>query len=1002
MHSCPYSAALPMMWLMLVAVSPSSAQPPLPKVPDEFQATIFAEPPKVNYPVCLTAAPTGEVFVGIDKQGSLGKKPGEGRIVRCIDTDGDGKADKINTFAEMDHPRGLIYDSGKLWVLHPPFLTLYHDDNRDGVADRKETLITGITTEYLTKRGADHTTNGIRMGIDGWIYIAIGDFGFVNAKGTDGRTLTMRGGGIVRVRPDGTEMEIFVRGLRNILDVCIDPRLNMFTRDNTNDGGGWDIRLSHIVQGAHYGYPSLFKNFSEEMMLPLADYGGGSGCGGMFVAEPSLPKRYQRALLTCDWGRNIVFFHPLEQAGATYRPKQETFVAISRPTDIDVDGSGRLYISSWHGGRFNYQGENVGYVAQLRPKDWKPVAFPDLSKLSDSDLLEQIKSDSYVRRFHTQREILRRGKKDSLVDGVKKLMEKGESLDTRVAAMFSYKQLAGSAAIPNLVSLLKDDQVREYALRALADRKSELKGVPTSSFVEALKDNNPRVRLAALVGLGRLGETSAAESILPLSVPPKEKTRKPRGFRTSVVKKKRSAKIDVDITGAKKLFLVVGDGGNGTGSDHADWLEPLLVGPKGNKKLTELKWTKAKAGWGGVYVDRNCRNMPLSYKGKPASFGIGTHSHSVIEYDLPPGFTRFTALGVLDDSCRGQGTVQFMVFVDELPSSFAPQFNPERTIPHIAQRVLIQLNAKQACLKALDRPHRRGALLALRWMHDKSVVDGLIARLGTRDAELRRALLKTLVRLYYREGEYKGGWWGTRPDTTGPYYKRAKWSQTDRIEETLRKELLKRSDSKTVNLMLTELNRHHVNLKDLPPDLAKLAKKRDFAPTIAVKVPTFDKNNPKQLGNIAFEKVLTHTLDAKGDVSVGKKLFARQSCAACHTVAKGQQPIGPSLVDIGKRYKRQQLIESIVKPSAQIAQGFATNVILTKEGKLYTGFIVREAADELELRTSEGKSHLVAKSLIEVRKNSKVSAMPDGLANNLTVEELASLIAYLQSIRSEE
>ena len=140
--------------------------------------------------------------MGVDPQGSLGKEPGQGKVLRCIDTDGDGRADRINTFAKMDHPRGLIYDAGSLWVLHPPFLSYYRDENGDGEADHHETLLTGISTDEVNRRGADHTTNGIRLGIDGWIYIAVGDFGFTLAEGTDGRQLSRRGGGIVRVRPD--------------------------------------------------------------------------------------------------------------------------------------------------------------------------------------------------------------------------------------------------------------------------------------------------------------------------------------------------------------------------------------------------------------------------------------------------------------------------------------------------------------------------------------------------------------------------------------------------------------------------------------------------------------------------------------------------------------------------------------------------------------------------------------------------------------------------------
>ena len=121
------------------------------------------------------------------------------------------------------------------------------------------------------------------MGIDGWIYIAVGDFGFHEAVDRTGKKLTMLGGGIVRVRPDGTEMEIYTHGTRNIYDVAIDPYMNIFTRDNTNDGKGWNIRFSHHIQSGEYGYPLLFKHFTEEILPGLVDLGGGSGTGSLFM-----------------------------------------------------------------------------------------------------------------------------------------------------------------------------------------------------------------------------------------------------------------------------------------------------------------------------------------------------------------------------------------------------------------------------------------------------------------------------------------------------------------------------------------------------------------------------------------------------------------------------------------------------------------------------------------------------------------------------------------------
>src|SRR5690242_10666950 len=105
--------------------------------------------------------------------------------------------------------------------------------------------------------------------------------------------------------------------------------------------------------------------------------------------------------------------------------------------------------------------------------------------------------------------------------------------------------------------------------------------------------------------------------------------------------------MDVDIAGAKQLYLVVTDGDDSFACDWSDWAEPRLVGPKGEKKLTELKWRSASSQWGAVHIDRNADGQPMKIDGKPVSYGIGTHANSLIMFDLPPGFTRFKARGGL-------------------------------------------------------------------------------------------------------------------------------------------------------------------------------------------------------------------------------------------------------------------------------------------------------------------------------------------------------------------
>ena len=112
-----------------------------------------------------------------------------------------------------------------------------------------------------------------------------------------------------------------------------------------------------------------------------------------------------------------------------------------------------------------------------------------------------------------------------------------------------------------------------------------------------------------------------------------------------------SVPIELDITGAKSLLLEVNDGGDGSGYDWADWMEPRLIGPAGEKKLTELKWKKLE---GRAMVNKNQGGGPLKVDAKDVPYGIGTHANSKIVYELPEGYTKFVARGGLDNGGTDQ------------------------------------------------------------------------------------------------------------------------------------------------------------------------------------------------------------------------------------------------------------------------------------------------------------------------------------------------------------
>jgi putative heme-binding domain-containing protein len=136
----------------------------------------------------------------------------------------------------------------------------------------------------------------------------------------------------------------------------------------------------------------------------------------------------------------------------------------------------------------------------------------------------------------------------------------------------------------------------------------------------------------------------------------------------SPLMEKGALKIDVDLSGATRLYLVVDDGGNGNGCDWADWIEPRLVFADGEKSLCDLDWSDARAGWGQVLRNSNCNGGSLSVGGKPFARGIGTHAASEIAYALPQGQAlRLRATIGPDDQGVAQGcgtSVRFRVFAE--------------------------------------------------------------------------------------------------------------------------------------------------------------------------------------------------------------------------------------------------------------------------------------------------------------------------------------------------
>src|SRR5262249_2939683 len=399
--------------------------PPL-QVPDAFKATLFACDPLIEYPSAIALGPRpGSLFVATDYLTGLGSQIDRRDEIRLIeDTDGDGYADKATVFASgFNSIQGLAYHNGTVYVMHAPYLTALRDTKVIGKADERRDLLKGLGLPPETDPVRLHNANGVVAGHDGWLYLALGDHGCDVAR-PEGDRLVHEGGGILRCRPDGRDLHVYATGLRNIYDIALDEELNVFVRDNENDGGDYKIRVCHSFFGADHGYPYLYYERPDEALAPLADLGLGSSAGGVCYLERQFPAEYRGNLFFCEWGRAVVRY-PLARSGASFAPVKEADFAAGaandpygfKPTDLVADRDGSLFVSDWADGQRPRRGRGriyrVRYVGEGAEKPAAPEedgAEPTLSQLRD-----RLQSESYFERCRAQEACDRRAKQGSAI-----------------------------------------------------------------------------------------------------------------------------------------------------------------------------------------------------------------------------------------------------------------------------------------------------------------------------------------------------------------------------------------------------------------------------------------------------------------------------------------------------------------------------------------------------------------------------------------------------------
>lgn len=168
----------------------------------------------------------------------------------------------------------------------------------------------------------------------------------------------------------------------------------------------------------------------------------------------------------------------------------------------------------------------------------------------------------------------------------------------------------------------------------------------------------------------------------------------------------------------------------------------------------------------------------------------------------------------------------------------------------------------------------------------------------------------------------------------------------------------------------------------------------------------------KMSGNRRFIKKWQHHYFGKAadnltdrNIERGKAIFVQATCSRCHSTNPDEPKLSANLVDLGKRFRGSKLLTQMVRPSADIHKDYQTQMVMVDDGRMLTGLVIEEDDNRIKIVTNllkPDKVDTVSKDSIEERKTAALSAMPSGLLDTYSVEEILDLVAYVETMSPAE
>ena len=987
----------------------------LPNVPEGFKVEFFAREPDISHVICMCFDDKGRMFVGGGPQFRLPKEDtAKDKVLILLDKKDEGKATEFKVFAEgFNCIQALAWKGKDLWVCHAPEVTICRDTDGDDVADE-------FIDVYTDLGPLRHGLHGFNWAPDGKLYMSQGnntctkdapkvwrDLMHVVSDAPDVQPLRKytkaewkskfvkphneeSEGGILRCDPDGKGLEIWSRGMRNPWDIGYDTAFNWVAGDN--DDGPEHDRVFSPFYGSHFGkrhaWSYSWTGENNPCTVPISTLfknASGSAVGVVFNTTEQFPKQYQNCFFMGDSdGEKVYYFHP-EWEGAQMKVKLETFAstpkigasALFLPTDVEVGPDGALYVVGW-GSSYGsnvapyYKGDenvkiNEGRVFRIwntkapviSREKWCPAKrSKPMADWTFAELMEDMGHQIPVWRVNAQDEFVRRG--NAVQQDLLKALQSGTlSTGQETWTIWALGRMApGDAAMDKIVAGFladKNQNLRMQAVRIAAFRKAASLAPDLAAL---LTDGDARVRFETGLALWHMGAKDQINAIQTAAAGEKDRLcfyAQWRGMQELMTPETLKPLLKESRAGLRRAALLA-----------------LLE----TKSLTPLDVL-------GFITDKD-----------PETRQIAVLWISKAGKDLPAG-----------------------PLLDMLA---APEVETRASALACLARTTLTADQQKTIAAFHAKAQGEERALALRAIaSDPAILDTLWAELKNENAMVRDAALDGLLK---HEKEI-AAFALPRLGDAAPYQrdaaivalasaKKLDWTPDEAQVKALQKTFNSSPDLGTRRAVTTVLSKAKGIDKspaskvageiaqkasadsdqEIAEDGAKLCKK------MHLEVKTAEKK-----AGTSVEQVMP--LLAAADPKRGHDIFFRLNapgCYNCHQLENTGNAVGPDLSDIALRGDSKYICESILDPNKVIIEGFQPATLKTKEGRVYNGLIKEENDETLTLTEAGGKSTIIEKKDLVARKTQSVSYMPDNFGEILKPDEVADLVSFLLTQKSDK